>query len=288
MALDGVNADTESSSLKEPLTPSSIVFARMSPEKAHEKLYDYYTKNGTRNFCGNQRLWLMRESCQPGCLTIDTLHAITKKKTSKRFALVREDVNGNQNLVWKETPLIEDVNLLKENKLFVFMSMTESSATEDKKLAFKQLLKMLEDEQYVFENNVSPSTRQEQARNNTYVVARQVEYIQERVKRTGELSNDSREILEANLRSAPPECPISLEPITEGIAAITLQGQLYSPDALAMWLVQNGTDPLTRKPLELGSSQVLLTQGPKYGKEAREKAEELLKTDDEKKKPKPP
>lgn len=265
------------------------IYAMMEPTIAYKKLQLEYERLRQEEIIPGV-LWLLRESRQEGCLTVDYLD-LNKKAGSMRFALIMEA--PNQAAKWLK---VNDEKVLKkyidEDKL-LFMNM-HTYYEKSKKSFCNELFAQLEGYGFLAEGYLEP-TRQEQSRNTQYSSISKLTFINHKLKTqsTDTVQPELSAMLEQvkiELEQKKEElCPISFNSLQDSSAiAIVPQGEKFEKQALLTWLANNPSCPITRAPLN--NENLLVSNAPEKTKRKLKEVEELMvkreeaQTDEPKKK----
>jgi len=222
------------------------------------------------NLEGQPKSWLIRESRCDGCLSID--YYKNNKFKSSRFALLfKEETNGYS---WEPVSLLSYEQIKKLNINFINLSNAA-----DKYLFVITLFDSLERRGFSIDSLLQPN-EQQKTRNDEYEFISTMKYIEAKSKQSGEV--EALESLEMQLRRVKQryqaevegqECPITCEPI--GLKAITPNGHAYNKEALQAWVDKEGTDPMTREPINF-KRDILVSNGTAKFVTSLSKAQESI------------
>ncbi len=258
------------------------IYAKMDPEDAYKKLKTEHARLWKEHIRPG-KLWLLRESRQEGCLSIDYLTP-DEKTGSGRFALVRE--TPEQAAKWTLVNKPELLEKYASEKKIVFMNM-ETYYQQSNKSFCNALFSQLEEYGFLAESYLEP-TRQEKSRNKQYASLSKLTFINHKLKTQStdttlpELSAMLDEVKSELKQKKEETCPISFSNLQEARElAIVPQGEIFEKQAVVTWLANNPSCPITRAPLN--KEGLLISQAPDKTKRKLKEVEKLM---EKQKKPK--
>lgn len=212
-------------------TMHSIIFKRMSPDVAIAKLH----RTG--------KSWLLRESRQPGCLTVDSISA-SGGSEHLRFALIKgkwQVAHGVEALSLKRTSISlqsftkgDELNslltvLAKRGFALDKRTMLNPTAKEKTSSSFYSMYKVL-DSAYIAAKTERILDKDDE--DSVSMIRKEIDHFEE--QETG---------------------PISFEELGD-LDTVSVVGtnpkHWFKPGPLATWIKERGTHPMTREPATVG------------------------------------